>query len=241
MTELKINYPKPIEIIIEFPISVLSQYRGGDNLDETWDDNIMPIIHGALLEHNIHIKQRKLDFVNNAKNKPETLCYSMELIVPPPLFSFTWIVNPLKESCFEKGLCIKLKTDYGNYEMIYSNFEETVNKPIKNIEKQSLILPDDWIMTYNEFYDIDPSEINDWGDISQSCFFKEDMLQIKNNGKNLLLDLGWYPEFKKEGRYCIHLIEDYNWEKPLVKKHTKSKTKTLKIIEDILLKTEAEK
>ena len=115
--ERKINRIKPIEVIIEYPLSVLSKYRGHDNLDETWDDNIMPIIAGALLEHNVHIKESRLAFITNIENHKK-LMLSMVLIVPPPLFSFAWIVNALKEKNYEKGLCIKNKTDYGDYEII---------------------------------------------------------------------------------------------------------------------------
>ena len=124
LTEWKINYSKPIEIIMEFPVSIISQCLGRDNLDEIWDDNIMPIIIGTLRDHNIHIKESKLVLINKIENHEVTLCYSMMLIVPPPLFSFAWIINALKEKCYEKGLCIKVKNDYGNYEIIYQNFND---------------------------------------------------------------------------------------------------------------------
>jgi hypothetical protein len=100
---------------------------------------------------------------------------------------------------------------------------------------QKLKVPDGWIITYNNFFDIDPLKINNSTDILWNIF-TEDLLQIKNEHKNIILDLGWYPEMNQNGNYCIKLIKDYNWEKPLININNNSKYIIVKIIEKILLK-----
>jgi hypothetical protein len=99
---------------------------------------------------------------------------------------------------------------------------------------QPFKIPDDWITAYNEFLDIDPAKIKDNTDILWNNF-TEDLLQIRNEHKNIILDLGWYPEMNPNGNYCIKLIKDNNWEKPLITINNKSKDEIVKIIEDILL------
>ncbi len=37
--------------------------------------------------------------------------------------------------------------------------------------------------------------------------FKEDILQIENKSVDLLIDLGWYPEFSVEGPFKLLLVE----------------------------------
>ena len=51
---------------------------------------------------------------------------------------------------------------------------------------------------------------------NQYDLLTEDLLQVTFcNGK--LLDLGWYPEFNPEGRFILMLIENENWDNPLIK------------------------
>jgi hypothetical protein len=98
---------------------------------------------------------------------------------------------------------------------------------------QLINIPDDWVTTYNKFFDIDPLKIKDDTDILWNNF-TEDLLQIKNKHKNIILDLGWYPEMNPSGNYCIKLIKDNNWTKPLINIKNKRKDKIVKTIEDIL-------
>lgn len=43
---------------------------------------------------------------------------------------------------------------------------------------------------------------------------REDMLQIRFGG-GLLLDVGWYPSFRKRGRFILHLVKDQDWGEPV--------------------------
>lgn len=113
---IDIPFQQPLEIAIEFPLSVLGGYNGISNLDETWDDTIMPVIHTALLENGIYIKNSKLDMLPAEKGQEECLSYRLLLIVPPPFVDLNCIVADLKKENLQKGLCIKRvinETDFG--------------------------------------------------------------------------------------------------------------------------------
>ncbi|NDI36660.1 hypothetical protein [Chengkuizengella sediminis] len=43
--------------------------------------------------------------------------------------------------------------------------------------------------------------------------FKQDMFQVDFLNK-YLIDIGWYPDFDKNGMFKIVIIKEYNWEKP---------------------------
>ena len=78
-------------------------------------------------------------------------------------------------------------------------------------------------ITYNEFYiDFDlPFE-------NQEELLTEDLLQVEyKNG--YLIDLGWYPEYDKNGKFIIQLIKDGNWNNPIYKQQCRD-FKQLKII-----------
>ena len=78
------------------------------------------------------------------------------------------------------------------------------------------------------FKDLDftPGKIVFWGldinlDMSidnDNTFLDEDMLQVEYPNE-LLIDAGWYEGSKS---FCIHIIKEHNWEKPLVKRSCKT-------------------
>jgi len=59
------------------------------------------------------------------------------------------------------------------------------------LELQELKIPVGWFISYNQFYNIYPSEKTVE---SVDTVFTEDILQFKNEYRNRLIDLGWYPE-----------------------------------------------
>ncbi|MDR1285062.1 MAG: hypothetical protein LBJ88_02550 [Campylobacteraceae bacterium] len=102
-----------------------------------------------------------------------------------------------------------------------------------NFNLQPVKVPVGWVITYNNFFDIDPLKIKN-DDILWDNF-TEDLFQIKNEHKNILLDLDWYPEMNPNGNYCIKLIQDNNWEEPLIDINNKDKKEIVEIIEKILI------
>ena len=61
---------------------------------------------------------------------------------------------------------------------------------------QPLRIPAGWTVAYNEF-----TSSNAHDDL------KEDLLQLRHEIKNLLVDLGWYPEGDQNGSYLLLLFE----------------------------------
>lgn len=55
---------------------------------------------------------------------------------------------------------------------------------------------------------------------------KEDLAQISFPG-GLLIDVGWYPEFSKEGFFLVTVIKGEDWEEPLMKETCSSATALL--------------
>lgn len=82
-----------------------------------------------------------------------------------------------------------------------------MNKPY---EIQSLRLLDGWTVEFNKFYECDPDNCNNFW-----SYFNEDLLRLRNNKYNLLIDLGWYPDGDKKGAYELYLFYDYNLREPL--------------------------
>lgn len=44
---------------------------------------------------------------------------------------------------------------------------------------------------------------------------KEDLLQVQYNDGELILDVGWYPEFNVNGVFKVQVIKNQDWENPL--------------------------
>lgn len=86
-----------------------------------------------------------------------------------------------------------------------------------------------WIVKYNYFSEYDP-KTDGSRHIEELC---EDLLQLENN--NLLIDLGWYPEFDINGSYTLLLIDTLNdnaFDFPLMQFKTKDKNEILSKIEN---------
>jgi hypothetical protein len=118
---LAIAYPQLIEIQIRFPIAVLNSYNGASNLDETWDDHLMPCINKALLDRSIHLKKAALTIDTTASLFTPELCYQLQLIAQPPAFDVNWIVDALAAENKLRGLIINLRKPSSSFEAIYQS------------------------------------------------------------------------------------------------------------------------
>lgn len=73
-------------------------------------------------------------------------------------------------------------------------------------------------------FEVENGNITYWGldtirlDISTNAQLqelKEDLAQINfNNGRSV--DIGWYPEFSSAGQFLIHVINDGEWDFPVI-------------------------
>lgn len=50
---------------------------------------------------------------------------------------------------------------------------------------------------------------------------KEDLLQVKF-GDQYLLDIGWYPSFLRDGCFRVLVVEEYEWNTPVLERTAKS-------------------
>ncbi|SHF09487.1 hypothetical protein [Pedobacter caeni] len=119
--DIKVLYEQPIEIRIEFPLSILYGYNGPSDLDITWDDHIMYLINEALDKAGAYRKHSTLEEYPVAGKNDEILSYQLTLIVQPPGLNLYGIVEDLTQEDFQKGLCIKLKSEYRGFEVIYAD------------------------------------------------------------------------------------------------------------------------
>ncbi|WP_342330653.1 hypothetical protein [Pedobacter sp. FW305-3-2-15-E-R2A2] len=118
--EINVLYEQAIEIRVEFPVSILCEYNGPSNLDVTWDDNLMYLINDALNKAGVYIKDSKLETYPVPEKNDEILSYQLTLIVKPPGLDLYGIAANLISENFEKGLCIKLKSEYHGFEIVYA-------------------------------------------------------------------------------------------------------------------------
>lgn len=84
------------------------------------------------------------------------------------------------------------------------------------------------VSVYNEL-DLNPDiSINE-----QIHNLKEDLYQVEYpNG--YIIDIGFYPEFKLNGRFWIQLIKDYDWTSTLFSRRTKSLKRLEKYLYDCI-------
>lgn len=112
----------------------------------------------------------------------------------------------------------------------------------------------EWAIEYHRLFDVSPDDaekavvnggngVNIW----QLCFH-EDLLQISNAHKELLLDVGWYPDSDSTGRYHLQMIrahnsgkkgrDSYDWQHPIENFETRSLSDLLAKIHSIVLEPE---
>jgi hypothetical protein len=66
-----------------------------------------------------------------------------------------------------------------------------------------------WTVTYNQLYDIEPSEVIHIKRHEPSIWaliFVQDLLQLINHRDGSLIDVGWYPDGDVEGSYKVELV-----------------------------------
>ncbi len=114
------DYAREFEIAVEFPISILCEYNGHDNLDVTLDDNITYLIDEALRKAGVYVKNKTMKTYYSEKNE-EILSYQLTLIVRPPGLNLYCIVNDLTQENFHQGLCIKLQSQHHGFSIVYAD------------------------------------------------------------------------------------------------------------------------
>lgn len=106
---------------------------------------------------------------------------------------------------------------------------------------QPLRIPSGWIVGFNEFFDVEPVFEKYLDD--QSWDFSEDLLQLSNEYRKIIIDLGWYPSHDPAGQFRLMAVkwfaEDEEpevdpWRQPLKEFETRSKREVVQKIEEWL-------
>ncbi|CAL8895592.1 hypothetical protein MHH54_09175 [Bacillus sp. FSL K6-4563] len=108
-----------------------------------------------------------------------------------------------------------------------------IEKELPKYKLQPLRIPSGWEISYNSLTELDPALLNK-DEHDKWLNFTEDLLQIKNSKKNILLDVGWYPEADPEGVYGLDVVEDFNWENPVTSFETNQKGELIEKVEFLL-------
>ncbi|MFC4601149.1 hypothetical protein [Cohnella hongkongensis] len=91
---------------------------------------------------------------------------------------------------------------------------------LKNINfENGIIVYNDLVINVNESLD------------NQFENLKEDLLQVSYEDK-LIIDVGWFPSFSKNGSFRVVVIKDYDWEKPIYRNACRSVEELIKHLEE---------
>ena len=100
---------------------------------------------------------------------------------------------------------------------------------------QPLRIPKGFKVEWNAFYDYDPSQ--DFDSQQHETYLREDLLQLKYEAEELVIDLGWYGEPQaKEGYFQLLLLRGLHWDQPLVRITSKSLKEITAKLESLLWK-----
>ncbi len=114
------------------------------------------------------------------------------------------------------------------------------------VEKAKIRTGEGWQITQQRLFDVSPEDADKvevrGGKITiwQLCFV-EDLLQVVNRSRGVVLDVGWYPDSRPEGSYRLRLIHEkkgeripYDWENPEIDFTTRSLSDLLAKIHSIV-------
>lgn len=115
---------------------------------------------------------------------------------------------------------------------------------LQELRYQPLGLPAGWTVAYNSFYELDPDsgvQVEGLPNGSAWGLFSQDMLQLKSQHYDILVDLGWCPDEDPNGSFVLRAIRGTDWDKPLVEFESRSRLAVVQRLESILLDVSAGK
>ena len=85
----------------------------------------------------------------------------------------------------------------------------------------------DGIITYENLFWL----FNNTNELIYKLEFEEDLLQVQFFNEKYILDVGWYPNPRKNGVFKVYVIKNYDWENPLFIRSHKNINHLIPIIE----------
>lgn len=92
--------------------------------------------------------------------------------------------------------------------------------------------PSGWRVDHHEWREIDPSSLP--GGSPAWDYLQEDLAQLRNDERGLLVDVGWYPAGRREGRYAIAVLFENDWDRPVSRFMTTSFQEAISHLDAVL-------
>lgn len=96
-----------------------------------------------------------------------------------------------------------------------------------------------WTITYNTLSALDPEENNLTKEELEYAIlgFTQDLVQIESKDRQLLMDIGWYPDLDINGEFLLQMLPmkngEYDWLNPDLEFRTRSLKQLLVKIEEL--------
>ena len=99
------------------------------------------------------------------------------------------------------------------------------------MQLQPLRIPTGWTVAYNTFFDVDPTPEAVGSELT---LFTQDLLQLRHDGADILIDLGWTPEGQfDDGAFHLQVYRtDFNGQR-LFERRSQDKGRIIAEIERI--------
>ncbi len=68
---------------------------------------------------------------------------------------------------------------------------------------------------------------------NQTDNLKEDLFQV-NYDDEFIVDVGWYPSFSKDGQFRVVVIEDFNWDSPILQRTCRTISELREYVEELV-------
>lgn len=106
-------------------------------------------------------------------------------------------------------------------------------------------LPSAWAITYHALYALDPDDpksldaIRTPGFSLWESYFHQDLLQVEDVERRLLIDVGWVHDSDPDGTFLIRLLAwrvfidrppGFDWGHPLIQARTRSLSETIEMV-----------
>lgn len=110
-------------------------------------------------------------------------------------------------------------------------------------KRRKLRVPTGWEIDKNNFYDLEPEEellVEGNANNNGWSLFEEELLYCRYEKQNLILDMGWFPNYEHDGKFILSLIKDKNWRDQQIISQTQSLAEITQAINNTLLRVSLE-